>query len=214
LIILKDISKSFSGHKAVNRVSLTIPDQARIAILGPSGSGKTTLLRLIAGLEMPDEGSISMNGRIVSSPEIFIPPSERHIGFVFQSAALWPHKTVAGNILFAMGSLPLKEQEERLSILLNRMGIAQLKDRYPDQISGGEARRAALARALAPRPETLLCDEPLTNLDHPLRDDLLGLIVEASKLTGSCLIYVTHDEFEATRVADTILRFRNGAIVR
>ena len=214
MIILKDVSKSFSGHKAVNRVSLTIPDQARIAILGPSGSGKTTLLRLIAGLEMPDEGSIFMNGRIVSSPEIFIPPSERHIGFVFQSAALWPHKTVAGNIFFAMGSLPLKEQEERLSILLNRMGISQLKDRYPDQISGGEARRAALARALAPRPETLLCDEPLTNLDHSLRDDLLGLIVEASKLAGSCLIYVTHDEFEATRVADTILRFRNGAIVR
>jgi iron(III) transport system ATP-binding protein len=213
LIILKDVSKSFNGHKAVNRVSLTIPDQARIAILGPSGSGKTTLLRLIAGLEMPDEGSISMNGRIVSSPEICIPPFERHIGFVFQSAALWPHKTVAGNILFAMGSLPVKEQEERLSILLNRMGINQLKDRYPDQISGGEARRVALARALAPRPETLLCDEPLANLDHPLRDDLLGLIVETSKLAGSCLIYVTHDEFEATRVADTILRFRNGAIV-
>jgi iron(III) transport system ATP-binding protein len=154
-----------------------------------------------------------MNGRIVSSPEICIPPFERHIGFVFQSAALWPHKTVAGNILFAMGSLPVKEQEERLSILLNRMGINQLKDRYPDQISGGEARRVALARALAPRPETLLCDEPLANLDHPLRDDLLGLIVETSKLAGSCLIYVTHDEFEATRVADTILRFRNGAIV-
>jgi iron(III) transport system ATP-binding protein len=214
LIILSDVSKSFSGHKAVDRVSLTIPDQAQIAILGPSGSGKTTLLRLIAGLEMPDEGSISIGGRIVSSPEILIPPCERHIGFVFQSAALWPHKTIAGNILFAMGSLSEKEQEERLTVLLDRMGITPLKDRYPDQISGGEARRAALARALAPRPKILLCDEPLANLDHQLRDDLLGLIVEASKLAGSCLIYVTHDEYEATRVADTILRFRNGAIVR
>ncbi len=105
-------------------------------------------------------------------------------------------------------------QEERLSTLLERMGIAHLRDRYPDQISGGEARRAALARALASRPETLLCDEPLTNLDRPLRDDLLGLIVESSKIAGSSLLYVTHDEYEATKVADTILRFKNGKIVR
>ena len=214
MIILDEVSKSFGNHMAVNRVTLTIPDRAQIALLGPSGSGKTTLLRLIAGLEMPDSGLISMNGRVVSSPGIFVPPYERNIGFAFQSAALWPHKTVAGNILFAISSLSKNVQEERLSTLLERMGIAHLRDRYPDQISGGEARRAALARALASRPETLLCDEPLTNLDRPLRDDLLGLIVESSKIAGSSLLYVTHDEYEATKVADTILRFKNGKIVR
>jgi len=110
MIILHDVCKTFGGHAAVDHVSLTIEDHARIAILGPSGSGKTTLLRLIAGLEQPDKGTISMNNRIVSSPEILIPPADRRIGFVFQSAALWPHKTVAGNILFAIGSLPEAEQ--------------------------------------------------------------------------------------------------------
>lgn len=213
MIMLDEVSKSFGNHRAVHRVTLSIPDRAQIAILGPSGSGKTTLLRLIAGLEVPDSGTISMNGRIVSGPGILVPPSQRRIGFVFQSSALWPHKTIAGNILFAMGSLPKKEREERLSALLERMGIVHIRERYPDQVSGGEARRAALARALASRPETLLCDEPLTNLDRPLRDDLLSLIAESSKNAGSCLLYVTHDEYEAAKVAETILRFDNGTIV-
>jgi iron(III) transport system ATP-binding protein len=214
MIVLDNISKTFGNHTAVNHVSLEIADNARIALLGPSGSGKTTLLRLIAGLAMPDEGTISMNGRIVSSPEVFVPPSDRKIGFVFQSAALWPHKTVAGNILFAIDALPEAEQQERLSALMDSMGISSLRDRYPDQISGGEARRVALARALAPRPETLLFDEPLTNLDRPLRDDLLQLIAESVRSDGSSMLYVTHDEYEATTVADTVIRFDKGRVLR
>jgi iron(III) transport system ATP-binding protein len=214
MIVLEDVSKSFGSHTAVDHVSLEIPDHSRVAILGPSGSGKTTFLRLIAGLDMPDAGSISMGGRVVSSNEVFIPPSERGIGFVFQSSALWPHKTVAGNILFALGGLPEAEQQHRLSSLLDRMGIAHLRDRYPDQISGGEARRVALARALAPRPETLLFDEPLTNLDLPLRENLLRLIGESVQENGSGLLYVTHDEHEAAVVADTIIRFEKGRIRR
>ena len=197
----------------MNHVSLEVPDRACIALLGPSGSGKTTLLRLIAGLEKPDEGTISMSGRIVSSQDVFVPPSDRRIGIVFQSAALWPHKTVEGNILFAIEALPEVEQQQRLAYLLNRMGITDLRDRYPDQISGGEARRVALARALASRPETLLFDEPLTNLDRPLRDDLLLLISESARADGSSMIYVTHDEYEATTVADTIIRFDKGRIL-
>lgn len=214
MIILEDVCKTFGNHPAVNHISLEIPDQARIAILGPSGSGKTTLLRLIAGLEMPDAGTISMSGRIVSSPDVFIPPSDRSIGFVFQSAALWPHMTVAKNILFAIDALPEAEQQERLASLLDRMEISHLKDRYPDQISGGEARRVALARALSPRPETLLFDEPLTNLDRPLRENLLRLIAESVRADGSRMLYVTHDEYEATTVADTIIRFDKGRIIR
>jgi iron(III) transport system ATP-binding protein len=214
MIILEEVSKTFGNHLALNHISLEIPDQSLIAILGPSGSGKTTLLRLIAGLEMPDAGTISMNGRVVSSPDVFVPPSERRIGFVFQSAALWPHMTVAKNILFAIDALPEAEQQERLASLLDRMGISHLKDRYPDQISGGEARRVALARALAPRPETLLFDEPLTNLDRPLREDLLRLIAESVRADGSRMLYVTHDEYEATTVADTIIQFDKGRIIR
>ncbi len=213
MIILENVSKSFGNHLAVNRVSLRIPDHGQVAILGSSGSGKTTLLRLIAGLEIPDQGIISMNGRVVSSPDILVPPYERSIGFVFQSAALWPHKTIAANILFAMNSFPKSEQDKRLSWLMERMGITHIWDRYPDQISGGEARRASLARALASGPETLLCDEPLTNLDRPLRDDMLELIVESSKITGSCLLYVTHDEYEAGMVADTLVRIDKGTII-
>jgi iron(III) transport system ATP-binding protein len=214
MIVLEDVCKTFGNHPAVNHVSLEIPDQARIAILGPSGSGKTTLLRLIAGLEMPDAGTISMNGRIVSSPDVFVPPSDRRIGFVFQSAALWPHMTVAGNIIFAIEALPEEQQQKQLASLLDRMGIPHLRDRYPDQISGGEARRVSLARALAPRPETLLFDEPLTNLDCPLRDDLLCLIAESVRADGSSMLYVTHDEYEATTVADSIIRFDKGQIIR
>lgn len=214
MIVLEDVCKSFGDHQVVDHVSLEIPDHAHVALLGPSGSGKTTLLRLIAGLEMTDKGTISMGGRVVSSSGTFVPPSERRIGFVFQSPALWPHMTVAGNILFALSAFPEEEQQHRLAALLDRMGITPLKDRYPDQISGGEARRVALARALAPRPETLLFDEPLTNLDRPRREDLLRLIAESARASGSSMLYVTHDESEAAAVADTIIRFEAGCIRR
>lgn len=214
MIELDSISKSFGTCPAIRNVSLTIPDHARIAVLGPSGSGKTTLLRLIAGLEIPDAGTITLDGKIVSSPEYIDPPSVRSIGFVFQSPALWPHMTVSQNILFGLNSLSEEEQKQRLGILLERMKIAQVKDRFPDQISGGEARRVALARALAPQPSTLLFDEPLTNLDRALRDDLLRLITETIRATGSAMVYVTHDEYEADCVADTIIRFEKGSINR
>jgi iron(III) transport system ATP-binding protein len=214
MIELSGISKSFGNFPALSNVSLTIPDHARMALLGPSGSGKTTLLRMIAGLEVPDSGTISFDGRIISSPEFVIPPSERSIGFVFQSAALWPHMTVSDNILFGLDCLPEQEREQRLGILLDRIKITAVKDRFPDQISGGEARRVGLARALAPRPSTLLFDEPLTNLDRELRDDLLNLITETVQETGSAMVYVTHDEYEAECVADTIIRFDKGTIIR
>jgi iron(III) transport system ATP-binding protein len=214
MIELAGISKSFGNYPAVSNVSLSIPDHARIALLGPSGSGKTTLLRLIAGLEIPDAGTISLDGRTISSPEYVDPPSNRSIGFVFQSAALWPHMTVSQNILFGLDPLPEKEQKQRRGILLERLKITHLKERFPDQISGGEARRVALARALAPQPSTLLFDEPLTSLDRELRDDLLSLITETVRATGSAMVYVTHDEYEAEYVADTIIRFEKGSITR
>jgi iron(III) transport system ATP-binding protein len=212
MIELENISKTFGSHRAVDRVSLTIPDHAPVALLGPSGSGKTTLLRLIAGLEIPDSGTITIGGRLVSSPDCLVPPSERSIGFVFQTGALWPHMTVAENICFALSDIPFTEQLGRSQSLMERMGILPLADRYPEQISGGEARRVALARALAPRPATLLFDEPLTNLDRPLREDLLELIRESVRESGSTMIYVTHDECEAETLEGTIIHFDKGRI--
>lgn len=212
MIELSDLSKSFGLHRAVDRVSFVIPDHARVAVLGPSGSGKTTLLRLIAGLEIPDAGTITIGGRLASSPDFMLPPWKRSIGFVFQGTALWPHMTAAENIGFALGDMPAPEQQQRIRTLMDRMGILPLAGRYPDQVSGGEAKRIALARALAPRPATLLLDEPLTNLDRPLKNDLLALISGSVRETGSSMVYVTHDEDEAHLVADTIIRFSNGSV--
>jgi iron(III) transport system ATP-binding protein len=213
MIELTGIRKMFGTVAAVNRVSLKISDHDRIAITGPSGSGKTTLLRIIAGLEVPDEGTITINGEIVNDPGVRVLPADRGIGFVFQTAALWPHMTVAANILFALQDIPEDEGERRLDELLERMSAGHLRDRYPDQISGGEARRISLARALAPRPSLLLFDEPLTNLDDELRDDLLRLIDENVRISGATMIFVTHNQREASRIADTVLNFRKGEII-
>lgn len=213
MIELTGIRKMFGTVAAINRVSLQIPDHSRIAITGPSGSGKTTLLRIIAGLEVPDEGTVTMNGEIVNDPGIRVAPANRGIGFVFQTAALWPHMTAAENILFALQDVPEEGALKRLDELLERMSAGHLRDRYPDQISGGEARRISLARALAPRPSLLLFDEPLTNLDDDLREDLLVLIDENVRESGASMIFVTHNRSEASRVADTVMNYRNGDII-
>ena len=213
MIELNGIRKMFGTVAAVKGVSLVIPDHARVAITGPSGSGKTTLLRIIAGLEVPDSGTITLEGRIVNDPAVRVPPSERGIGFVFQTAALWPHMTVGENILFALHGTPHTEAEHRLSELLDRMSASHLRNRFPDQISGGEARRIALARALAPRPSLLLFDEPLTNLDDELREDLLVLIDENVRASGASMIFVTHNRREAAVIAETVLNYRKGEII-
>ena len=213
MLELSGIRKTFGTVVAIRDLSLTIADQDRIAITGPSGSGKTTLLRIIAGLEMPDKGTVTIRGKIANDPAIRIPPSARGIGFVFQTAALWPHMTVRENILFALHEWPHSEAEKRVSALLERMSAGHLRDRYPSQISGGEARRVALARALAAEPSLLLFDEPLTNLDDDLRQDLLALIDENVRASRAAMIFVTHNRSEAEQIAGTVLKFRDGGIV-
>jgi iron(III) transport system ATP-binding protein len=212
MIELTGVSKRYGAVTALDNVTITIPDRARVAVLGPSGSGKTTLLRVLAGLEIPDTGTIAIDGTIVNDPGPLVPPAGRGIGFVFQVPALWPHMTVRNNILFAMGGIEPAEADRRLGDLLDRMSIAPLRDRYPDQISGGQARRVALARALAPRPSILLFDEPLTNLDDEIREELLTLIGESVKDSGATMVFVTHNKAEAGIVADTILKCRDGQI--
>jgi len=207
MIGVQRVCKYFGAHQALKPVSFTVPSQGALVVFGPSGCGKTTLLRLIAGLELPDEGEIRLHDALASRPGWALPPHRRNLGFMFQGAALWPHLTVAQNIGFGLSRLPRDEAHRRLVELLERTGLTRLAGRYPQQLSGGEARRVALARTLAPRPACLLLDEPLTNLDTALKSDLLLLIQETVQQTGATLVYVTHEEDEAGRISAQRLCF-------
>jgi iron(III) transport system ATP-binding protein len=210
MILVEQITKKYESLKVVDRFSFEVAHRSSIAITGPSGCGKTTILRLIAGLEMLDEGKIYINGNLVSRPGWSLSPSKREIGFVFQSPALWPHMTVAQNILFGLQGLPGEKARLRLEDLLARTSLTGLANRYPHQISGGEARRVALARALAPKPRCLLLDEPLTNLDPELKEEMLALIKESLRESEACSIYVTHDASEAAYISEHVLTLKRG----
>jgi iron(III) transport system ATP-binding protein len=214
MILVERITKIHGSLKVLDQFSLEVPPRSPIAITGPSGSGKTTILRLIAGLEMLDEGKIYINGNLVSRPGWTLSPSKRNIGFVFQSPALWPHMTVAQNILFGLQSLPKEKAQLRLEDLLARTSLTGLVDRYPHQISGGEARRVALARALAPKPRCLLLDEPLANLDPELKVEMLALIKENLHESEACSIYVTHDASEAAYISERVLVIKKRELVK
>jgi len=181
-------------------------------VMGPSGSGKTTLLRLIAGLEPPDEGEIRLGGRLASSNNFLLPPYRRDVGMVFQSPALWPHMTVAENVRYGLKGIPRGAAKGRVEELLERMGIGELRNRFPGEISGGQARRVALARALAPRPRFLLLDEPLTNVEAQLKEKLILLIREEKEKHGATLVCVTHERSEAQRLAEQVVVLEGGLI--
>jgi len=210
MIKVVEICKSYGVVKAVQRVSFELSKGEVLVISGPSGSGKTTLLRLIAGLEAPDEGQIYLDGALTGGLRQPAPPHKRGIGFVFQNSALWPHMTVARNILFGMGDLPRQLAHQRLKELFAHTGLEGLERRYPSQLSGGQARRVALARALAPKPKILLLDEPLTNLDPDLKEKLLTLIQELQRSENITMIYVTHDRQEASQMGARCLTMRHG----
>ena len=203
MISVTNLGRRFAGVCALEGVSFQVADGASLAIVGPSGSGKTTLLRLIAGLEVPDEGEVWLDGQLASRSGWCLAPHRRGVGLVFQSSALWPHMTIAQNILFGLRGLPRQEAQGRLRELLVQTGLEGLERRYPHQLSGGQARRVALARTLAPAPKHLLLDEPLTNLDARLREDMLDLILAAATRSGATLLYVTHQREEAARVAQS-----------
>ena len=201
-VVVNELTKTFDTTPVLRDMSFTLPQKSFLVVTGPSGCGKTTLLRLLAGLETPDTGEIFLEGRRASAPgRVQIPPHRRNLGFIFQSPALWPHMTVEQNILFGLKDMGKKEATERMTELMDKSAIGHLSGRYPDEISGGEARRVALARSLAPRPFCLLADEPLTNLDVALKDRLLEFTLQTIASGGSSLIYVTHDMEEASRVS-------------
>jgi iron(III) transport system ATP-binding protein len=212
MIKLKKVSKIFGNVKAVDDISFAIDLPGITVIMGPSGSGKSTFLRLIAGLEMPDSGEIFIHDRLASRQGWILPPYQRKMGFVFQAAALWPHMTVEQNILFGISDLKKEEKKERLKQLLHETDLGRLAKRYPDQISGGEARRVAICRAIASRPEYLLLDEPMSNLNIELKNKLLKFLKESVASDSKYIIYVTHDIGEAKEVSDNIVVFDNGRI--
>ncbi|MBM4287055.1 MAG: ATP-binding cassette domain-containing protein [Deltaproteobacteria bacterium] len=214
MIQVVELSKGYGTVAAVAGVSFTVPALGTLAVLGPSGSGKTTLLRLLAGLDLPDAGEIYLDGRLASRPGWALEPHRRGLGFLFQTPALWPHLTVAQNILFGLYKSPKKAAQERLEELLEQMSLTALARRYPYQISGGEARRVSLARTLAPRPRLLLLDEPLINLDPELKHHLLQLIKTTVTKSRGTLIYVTHDRQEAAAVVEDFLFLDRGRIVQ
>lgn len=206
MLEVKGITKAFGNISVLTNLSFSVNKGESLVILGPSGSGKTTLLRLIAGLDMPSEGEIHINGRLASSPEYSVPPYKRGLGFVFQTPALWPHMTVEQNILFGMRDRNKMNRIERANWLMEAMRIKHIGKRYPGQISGGEARRVSIARAIAPEPLCILMDEPLTNLDRELKESILCILLSVIKKSETSVVYVTHDEDEACSISKNSLR--------
>jgi ABC-type sulfate/molybdate transport systems ATPase subunit len=213
MIEIRDLVKCFGQVRAVDRVTLQVNGGEAVVVQGPSGGGKTTLLRLLAGLELPDAGEILLDDLVVSSASKAVAPHARGIGMVFQRSALWPHMTVAQNIAFAMNAASAHETGHRLRELLAQVKLEDLAGRFPSQLSGGEARRVALARAIAARPRRLLLDEPLINLDPDLKRHLLQLIRAYAEEVGATLVYVTHSQHEAEQVGGRVIRMERGRIV-
>jgi iron(III) transport system ATP-binding protein len=203
MIELHNVTKKYGDRWVLQSLDLKVYSGERLVVLGPSGCGKTTLMRLIAGLEYPDGGEIHINGLLASDPHFNEEPSRRNLGVVFQQPSLWPHLTVAQNILFGLQYLEKGERDRRLKMILEQIGLTGFEKRMPSHLSGGEARRVALARALVIQPDWLLMDEPLTNLDLVLKNKLIELILAVIPAeTG--LVYITHDEFEAEKISQNL----------
>jgi iron(III) transport system ATP-binding protein len=198
----RGVRKSFGVKTAVDGVSFSVAPGKLLALVGPSGCGKTTLLRVLAGFEKPDEGEISVAGRAVVAQGVFVPPEKRNVGLVFQDYALFPHMTVAKNVLYGMDRK--LRAEGRLDFLLDLLGLSAHRDKYPHELSGGECQRVAVARAVAPRPPLILLDEPFANLDAPLRASMRANLRRFLHETGIAGVIVTHDQEEAISLADQL----------
>ncbi len=213
---LAHLQKRYGSTLAVADVSLTIAPGEWVTFLGPSGSGKTTTLRMIAGFIQPTVGSIQLDGEILTSvaDRIFIPPERRHMGMVFQSYAVWPHMTIFKNVAYPLKftGLDPAEQQTRVGKILDLVQLSHLSNRFPAQLSGGQQQRVALARSLVMEPKLLLLDEPLSNLDAKLRDELRAEIVDLTRCLGATVIYVTHDQTEALAMSDRVVVMHHGQI--
>jgi iron(III) transport system ATP-binding protein len=207
----RGVSKRFGRTIAVDDLDLDVPRGTVTALLGPSGCGKTTALRLVAGLEVPDAGTIEIHGREVAGPDGAVPPERRRIGMVFQDYALFPHLDVVGNVAYGLTGDRSARRRRALGAL-ELVGLAHLADRTVTALSGGQQQRVALARALAPEPELVLLDEPFSNLDAALRATVREDVREILRAAGATAVFVTHDQEEALSLADEVAVMTDGRI--
>jgi iron(III) transport system ATP-binding protein len=209
---IEQLSKRFTGNQypAVDNITFSMQAHEILSFVGPSGCGKTTTLRVIAGLERPDRGIIRLDQRTINDDRTFVPPEKRNIGMVFQDHALFPHLSVFDNIAFGLRGFTKAEKKDRVSELLNLVGVEALAKRFPHFLSGGERQRVALARALAPEPALLLMDEPFSSLDAHLRLEVREQIRNILKASQSTVIFVTHDQEEALFMGDRLAVFNQG----
>jgi iron(III) transport system ATP-binding protein len=211
---LKGLTKKYGPLAVVDDVSLHIEHGHLVCLLGPSGCGKTTTLRLIAGFVEPTGGEIMVGGKLISSPAATVPPERRNMSMIFQSYALWPHMTVAENIVYGLKLRKMSREviATKLDAILSTTKLAPLAERYPGELSGGQQQRVALARALIVEPETLLLDEPLSNLDANLREEMRFEVRRLHDAYRYTTVYVTHDQSEAMTTADLICVMNLGKI--
>jgi iron(III) transport system ATP-binding protein len=215
-VTITNISKTFGETVAVRDFSVEVHDGELLTFLGPSGCGKTTTLRLVAGFISPSEGMIRIGERVVADVKggVFLPPEERGVGMVFQSYAVWPHMTVFANVAYPLKIKRLDKAaiQRRAGRALELVRMPELAERYPHQLSGGQQQRVALARALVMDPDVLLLDEPLSNLDAKLREEMRLELKELQQKTGLTIIFVTHDQLEAMVLSDRVVVMSSGLI--
>ncbi|MGM0369192.1 MAG: ABC transporter ATP-binding protein [Bacillota bacterium] len=203
-----------SEQDVLKNISFDVQQGDIVCILGESGSGKSTVLRLLAGLEKPSKGRIEIDDQLMVNNDIFILPENRGIGVVFQDYALFPHMTVAENILFGIKDKAKEYKEDKLHDLLELIGLKEHKAKYPHQLSGGQQQRIALARSLAIDPSLVVMDEPFSSLDANLQSQIRGDLKEIMTTTGTTSIFVSHDKDDAINIADRIIVLEEGKIVQ
>ncbi len=210
--------KYFGSVAAVNDISFSVKEQEFYSLLGPSGCGKTTTLRCIAGLEQPSKGSIKIGDRVMSSASegICIPPEKRGIGMVFQNYAVWPHMNVEQNISYPLRitKVPSEKVRDRVNEVMDMLKLTGLGKRFPSELSGGQQQRVALGRALSIKPAIMLLDEPLSNLDAKLREQMRFELKDLQRNTGIAILYVTHDQVEAMAMSDRVAIMKDGVIIQ
>ncbi len=211
---LKGLTKRYGALAVVDHIDLSLHEGEFVSLLGPSGCGKTTTLRMIAGFIDPSEGSIEMNDQLMSSPAASVPPERRNMAMIFQSYAIWPNMTVFENVAFGLRArrLPNEEVQRRTTEMLSIVKLDRLSARYPNELSGGQQQRVALARSIVIKPEILLLDEPLSNLDANLREEMRGEIRRLHDEFNMTTVYVTHDQSEAMAISDRIAVMNQGRI--
>ncbi|QOV33667.1 ABC transporter ATP-binding protein [Streptomyces ferrugineus] len=212
---IEQLAKSYGPEAHVLRgLDLDVPGGALAAVLGPSGCGKTTLLRVVAGFLRADAGSVTVGGRRLTGPGVQLPPERRRVGIVPQEGALFPHLSVARNVAFGLSGLDRGERRRRTEEMLDLVGLAGYGERMPHELSGGQQQRIALARALAPRPQLVLLDEPFNALDSALRAGVRADVRAALRATGATAVLVTHDQQEALSTADLVAVVRQGRVAQ